>query len=141
MGAGMLSCWKGKTDSFMQEEQHTPTTKNDTVESGPNAKEIEVGTTAESLEFRFQLYLYLICNTATFNCQKNKCWAFFVYYLNTCIIEQFTKWYKRSKMNCHKNSKMVQVFYFSRLSLALKLLLKISVNQKLLGYQKILMQF
>ena len=32
--------------------------KNYIVESGPNAKEIEIGTTAESLELRFRLYLF-----------------------------------------------------------------------------------
>ena len=26
MGAGKLSCWEGKTDSFVQEEQRTPAT-------------------------------------------------------------------------------------------------------------------
>ena len=55
MGTSMLSCWEGKTDLFMQEEQRTLTTKNYTVESGPNTKEIEVGTRAESEELQFQL--------------------------------------------------------------------------------------
>ena len=59
MGTGKLSCWEGKTDSFVQEEKRTPTTKNYTVESGLNAKEIEMGTTAESFELRFRLYLYV----------------------------------------------------------------------------------
>ena len=34
-----------------------PQQKNYFVESGPNAKEIEMGTKAESLELRFRLYL------------------------------------------------------------------------------------
>ena len=59
MGTAKLSCWEGKTDSFVQEEKRTPTTKNYIVESGLNATEIEMGTTAESLELQFQLYLYL----------------------------------------------------------------------------------
>ena len=37
-----------------------PCNKNYNAESGLNAKEIEMGTTAESLELRFRLYLYLI---------------------------------------------------------------------------------
>ena len=41
-----------------------PTTKNYIVESGLNAKEIETGTMAESLELPFRLYLYLLlCQT------------------------------------------------------------------------------
>ena len=42
-----------------------PHNKKYIVESGLNAKEIEMGTTAESLELRFQRYLYLIYAYAT----------------------------------------------------------------------------
>ena len=62
MGTGKLSCWEGKTDLFVQEEKRTPTTKNYTVESGLNAKKIEMGTTADSLELRFWLYFNLFCD-------------------------------------------------------------------------------
>ena len=37
-----------------------PQQKNYIVESDLNSKEIEIGTTAESLELRFRIYLYLI---------------------------------------------------------------------------------
>ena len=60
MGTSKLSSWEGKTRLVCAGGIAYPTTKNYIVESGLKAKEIEMGTTAESLELRFQLYLYLL---------------------------------------------------------------------------------
>ena len=61
MGTGMLTCWEGKTD-LCRRSSIPPQQKNYIEESGLNAKEIEMGTTAQSLELWFQLYLLLCSN-------------------------------------------------------------------------------
>ena len=50
---------QNKTKQKQKQKRRSKKKKKNTVESGLNAKEIEMGTTAESFELRFRLYLYL----------------------------------------------------------------------------------
>ena len=60
MSTSMLTCWEGKTG--LLSASRVPHKKNYIVESMPDAKEIQMGTMAESLELQFRLYLYLNLN-------------------------------------------------------------------------------
>ena len=76
MGTGKLSCWEGKTDLFGVGGVVYPTTKNYIVESGLNSKEIEMCTTAESLEHRIQLHPFFTLH---------KLWSFLPLYNNDSL--------------------------------------------------------
>ena len=103
MGTGKLSCREGKTDSFVQEKYRTPhnnnNSKNYILESGLNAKEIEMTTTAESLELRFRLYLfYLVTHTEVMRDYLIHGLVDMFGSVTTCWYDNIIKWRPKSSL-------------------------------------------